>query len=70
MFVVAAVTDAVAEVMEQRSGFELHARLDGQVVQRLELVKEQNTEFAHVLVFEVEQVSGWAAGETGPPAGG
>src|SRR5262252_1257211 len=44
-----AVTDQVSRIMQQRSGFEKHARLRRQTVHRLQLVEELKTQLAHVL---------------------
>ncbi len=39
MLMVAAMTDTVTDVVKQRASFELHPRLNGQVVYGLELVE-------------------------------
>ena len=40
VLVVAAVTDAMTNIMEKRAGLKLHARLWGQMVDGLKLIKE------------------------------
>lgn len=49
MFVMGAMADAMANIVEQRPGFELHAGLRRQMVDRLELIEEHDAEFADVL---------------------
>ena len=49
MLVMAAVTDAMTDVVEKRASFELHARLNRQMVERLKLIEEHEAEFADML---------------------
>ena len=49
MLVMAAVTDAMTDIVEKRARFELHARLNRQVVERLKLIEEHEAEFADML---------------------
>src|SRR6202011_2565677 len=49
VLVVAAMADHVAGIVEQRAGFEQDARFRGQMVNRLQLVKKQDAQLAHVL---------------------
>jgi hypothetical protein len=48
MLMVATVANAMPEVVEQRTGFELHACLNWQMVHRLQLIEEHQAEFANV----------------------
>jgi len=48
VFVVAAMSDAVADVVEERAGFELDAGLGGEMVERLEMIEEKDGKFADV----------------------
>lgn len=57
VLVVAAMGDAVADVVEESAGFELDAGLRGEMVERLEMIKEEDGKFADVfrvalIVFE------------------
>ena len=48
VLVVAAVADAMPHVVQERAGFELHARLLWQMVHCLELIEQHEAEFPHV----------------------
>ena len=49
VLVVAAVGDAVANVVKERASFKLHTGLRGKMMQRLEVIEEHEAEFADVL---------------------
>ena len=49
VLVMAAVADAVTDVVEQGPGFELHARLRRQMVQRLQVVEKHQAKLPNVL---------------------
>ncbi len=49
VFVVAAMADAMTRIVKESPGFELDSRLNGKMVQRLELIKEHEAEFANML---------------------
>lgn len=49
VLVMTAVTDAVAEVVKKSACFQLNARLNRQVVDRLQLIEEHQAEFADML---------------------
>ncbi len=48
MFMVAAMTDHVTGIVEQRASFEQHARFRRQMVNGLQLIKKQDAKLAHV----------------------
>jgi hypothetical protein len=57
MLVVAAMGDAMADVVKERAGFEFNAGLGGEMMQRLQVIEEHEAEFADVfgvalIVFE------------------
>jgi hypothetical protein len=57
VLVVAAVGDAMPDVVEKSGGFEFDASLRGEMVERLEMIEKQHGEFANVfgvalIVFE------------------
>ncbi len=49
VLVMALMADGVADVVEQRAGFEQHAGLRRQVMHRLQTIEKKNAEFANVL---------------------
>jgi hypothetical protein len=49
VLVVAAMSDAMANVVKERAGFEFNAGLRGEVMERLEVIEEHEAEFADVL---------------------
>ena len=49
VFVVAAMADAMTDVVEERTSFEFDASLRREVVERLEMIEEHEAEFADVL---------------------
>jgi len=49
MFVVAAMADAMANVMKERAGFEFDASLRREVMERLQVIEEHEAEFADML---------------------
>ena len=49
MFMVATVADAMADIVEQRAGFQLNAGLHRHVVHGLKLVEKHDAELADVL---------------------
>ena len=64
VLVVAAMGDAMADVMEERAGFELYAGLRRHVVERLKVIEEHEAEFTNVLrvALIVLETAGEAAG--------
>jgi len=61
VLVVAAMGDAMADVVKEGAGFEFNAGLRWKMMQRLEVIEEQDTEFADV--FGVALIVFEAAGE-------
>src|SRR5580692_8287921 len=49
VLVVAAMSDAMADVVNERAGFELDAGLSREMMQRLEMIEEHDAEFTDVL---------------------
>jgi len=64
VFVVATMGDAMADVVKERTCFELDAGLRRQMMQRLEVIEEHDTKFADVLgvALIVFEAAGEAAG--------
>ena len=48
MFVMSAVADHVPGIVQERPGLQQHARMRRQMMHRLQLIEQQNTQFAHV----------------------
>ena len=48
MFVMSAVADHVPRIVQERPGLQQHARMRRQMMHRLQLIEQQNTQFAHV----------------------
>src|SRR5258708_20954489 len=49
VLVVPAMADHVAGIVTQRAGLEEHARFRGQMMNRLQLIEDQNPELPHAL---------------------
>ncbi len=65
MFVMGAMADAVAYIVEKRAGFELNAGLRRKMMDRLEVIKKHDAEFANVfsvLLIVIEAAAESASG--------